>query len=322
MENERNEAQAVACIKSNPKYFYRYPENKSKVRSGIGPLRAENDRIITEPEEISEALSQHCQNVFSNPVRDKIIHAPIEFFHQGSEPQPVLTHIELTTNWVEEAIKEQSTNSAPGPDQLPAILLKNCAKELALPLLLLKKNSLDSGIIPKQLKMAKITPIHKGGSRSEAKNYRPVALTSHIIKVLNKLIAREITTFLESNNKMNPIQHGLRTGRSCLSQLLAHHENILEILEKNASADVIYLDFRAAFDKVDHGILLHKVRLLGISGGLGVWPHLFLMDREQLVAAGGAVSAPTSVDGGVPQGTVLGPLLFLIHILDVNEKVR
>lgn len=113
--------------------------------------------------------------------------------------------------------------------------------------------------------MAKITPIDKGGSRSEAKSYRPVALLSHTIKVLEKLMAREVTTYLESNNKMNPMQHAFHTGHSCLSRLLAHHENILEILEKNTSADVIYLDFRAAFDKVDHGILLHKVRLLGIS---------------------------------------------------------
>lgn len=135
MENDRNEAQAVACIKTNPKYFYKYAANKSKVKSGVGPLRVQNDRIITEPEEISEALSQHYQSVFSNPVRDKIIQTPIEFFHQGSEPQLILTHIELTTERIEEAIKELSINSAPGPDQFPAIFLKKCATELAIPLL-------------------------------------------------------------------------------------------------------------------------------------------------------------------------------------------
>ena len=322
MENKLKEAQAVACIKNNPKYFYKYAANKSKVRVGVGPLTDQNGRIIKEPADISEALSQHYQSVFSNPVNDKIIEAPLEFFHQGNESTSNLTDIELTTSSIEKAINEMSSNSAAGPDQFPAVLLKNCAKELTTPLLLLYRNSLDSGIIPKQLKSAKITPIFKGGSRGDAKNYRPIALTSHVIKILEKVIVKNISTYLEENGKMNPHQHGFRAGRSCLSQLLAHYEDILEMLEHNKNADVVYLDFKAAFDKVDHGILLHKVRQVGISGRLGVWLHSFLADREQSVAVDGAVSMPTAVASGVPQGTVLGPLLFLIHILDINEHVR
>ena len=106
------------------------------------------------------------------------------------------------------------------------------------------------------LKQAIITPIYKGGSRNLPKNYRPVALTSHLIKILEKILAKNIHQFLETHQKINPKQHGFRSGRSCFSQLLKHHNKILEKLQKSNNVDVIYLDFAKAFDKVDHGILL------------------------------------------------------------------
>lgn len=157
---------------------------------------------------------------------------------------------------------------------------------------------------------------------SEAKNYRPVALTSHIIKTLEKIIAMAIGKYLEDNNKMNNDQHGFRMGRSCLTQLLNHHEKIINALEQDNVIDVVYLDFAKAFDKVDHGILLHKMRSLGIAGKLGVWLHNFLTGREQRVAVDGAVSRPSAVTSGVPQGSVLGPLLFLVHLSDINNQVQ
>ena len=98
-------------------------------------------------------------------------------------------------------------------------------------------------------------------------------------------------------------------------------KKIIEGLENKNPVDVVYLDFAKAFDKVDHGILLHKLRDSGITGKLGVWLHCFLTKREQSVAVGGAVSKPSIVTSGVPQGSVLGPILFLIHITDINEHI-
>lgn len=158
----------------------------------------------------------------------------------------------------------------------------------------------------------------KGIQKGEAKNYRPIALASHVINILERIMAKNMAIYLEGNNIMNEEQHGFRMGHSCLSQLLSHHEKIVEGLENKNNIDVVYLDFAKAFDKVDHGILLHKIR---VSGKLGEWLHCFLTGRVQTVTVGGAVSKPSVVVSGVPQGSVLGPILFLIHISNINEHV-
>lgn len=321
-ENEKHESLAVARIKTNPKYFYKYAANKSKVRTGIGPLRDARGQVTRTAAEAAQLLQHHYEGVFNVPCMKREIHSPKNFFLSGSESTHNLTDVHITPGKVKEAIKDIKNNAAPGPDQFPAIFLKNCSEELSIPLCTLYRNSLDSGIIPRQLKSARITPIHKGGSQADPSNYRPIALTSHIIKVLEKILVNYMTSYLEENNKLNKHQYGFRAGRSCLAQLLAHHETVLTSLEHNSNVDVIYLDFTKAYDKVDIGILLHKVREMGITGKLGLWLHSFLTDRKQVVTVDGVVTQPSAVISGVPQGSVLGPLLFLIHISDIDAHVR
>ena len=166
-----------------------------------------------------------------------------------------------------------------------------------------------------------MAPIHKGGSKGDAKNYRPVALTSHIIKVFEKVVRKKIIEFLKRTGKFNDSQHGFRSGRSTLSQLLAHFDRIIKCLEEGDDVNVVYLDFAKAFDKVDFGIVLNKLKALGITGKLGRWIHCFLTGRTQRVVIDGISSSVKEVLSGVPQGSVLGPLLFLIMIGDIDESV-
>ena len=171
-------------------------------------------------------------------------------------------------------------------------------EELSKPLYLIWRTSLDTGQIPFIYLCQTIVPIFKKGSKASPENYRPVSLTSHIIKVFRRVLRSKIVQFIESNNILSPHQHGFRTGLSCLTQLLEHFELILEILESGANADVLYLDFAKAFDKVDHGILCHKMKAQGIDGLLGQWLYSFLKDRDQVIIANGTESKESIVKSG------------------------
>ena len=141
-------------------------------------------------------------------------------------------------------------------------------------------------------------------------NYRPISLTSVIIKVLERIIRKQIVAFLVSKGYLNPTQHGFREGHSCLSALLNVFDDIMHLMSGGNTVDMVYLDFAKAFDKVDHGVLLHKIKTLGITGKLGVWLYHFLTHRTHFVRLQGGISHASPVLCGVPQGTVLGPLLF------------
>jgi hypothetical protein len=182
---------------------------------------------------------------------------------------------------------------------------------------------MDNGQIPDILKLGFICPILKpDGSRQNAASWRPISLTSHVIKTLERVIRSQIVSYLEYFNLMDPNQHGSRQRRSCLSQLLEHHDDILRKMEEGGNVDVIYTDFAKAYDKVDHSILLKKLKTqFGITGKLGSWIQNFLEGRKQQVLIEGTKSQESKVASGSIQGSVLGPVLFLMYICDIGEEV-
>ena len=178
-------------------------------------------------------------------------------------------------------------------------------------------------MIPPDLLLVLISPVHKGGSKAEPSQYRPVALTSHIIKVFERVLRRALVIHLETQGLLPTEQHGFREYRSTLTQLLSHWDNVLDHLEKGETVDVIYTDFSKAFDKCETNVLLHTLRECGVMGRVGQWLAAFLdpHSRKQAVGVEGRVSSLVPVLSGVPQGTVLGPVLFLVHIRGISTNL-
>ena len=176
--------------------------------------------------------------------------------------------------------------------------------------------------MPDDINMAYITPIFKGGNKSEPPNYRPVALTNHITKAFEKIIKQEILSYLINHQLLNITQHGFTTGRSTLTNQIEYYESILLLLEHHQYVDAIYLDYSKAFDKCDHNVILHKLKTLGIGGKIHNWITSFLKRRQQKVSVQGEKSEPVWCISGVPQGSVLGPLLFLILMIDITGRIN
>ena len=312
-EEQFNENKAVESINRNSKYFYTYAKKHCKLPPRVGPLEDANGHTTPDPQLMAEILSAQYSSVFSVPMGQVV--------DTSTEPNPSTDDLLFSEKQIEDAIDELSQNSAAGPDRFPAIFLKKCKNSLAKPLHIMWRRSLDTGHIPVILKSSNITPIYKGGPRQLPKNYRPVALTSHITKIFEKILRSHIARFIESHGFMNSNQHGFRSGRSCLSQLLQHFDIITKLLEEGKNVDVVYLDFGKAFDKLDIKITLQKLFKIGITGKLHRWIDSFLTDRRQTVVVQRHCSAESPVLSGVPQGSVLGPLLFLVMIGDIDDNV-
>ena len=217
-------------------------------------------------------------------------------------------------------LNQINPNKAQGPDGIHGQILKNCAATLAMPLTLLFHQSYNSGQIPSEWKLANVVPIHKKGAKNNVENYRPISLTCLIMKIFEKIVRKKL--MLKCENAINDCQHGFLPHKSCTTQMVKFTDSLAISLNNNFRVDVVYFDFAKAFDSVNHDILLKKLKYkYRVDGALLRFLISYLKNRKQQVVIGNATSQPCSVISGVPQGSIIGPILFVLFINDISDNL-
>ena len=302
--------------------YYTQPVRTQKTENiGVAPLKV-NGITKTQPSEQAEALNSQFHSAFTTPKPLNLTHICELQQLNNTKHHSSMSPITITSEGTCKLLQNLNPKKAIGPDMISPHFLKEVAKEISPIITDLFNSSFNSGTVPKDWKNAIVTPVFKKGAKSKPENYKPISLTCILSKVLEHILVTSIMKHLDTNHLLYPLQHGFRSKVSCETQLLTFTQQIFDDMANGKQTDVVVMDFSKAFDKVDHQRLILKLKRMGIDKKISNWVQAWLNNRSQKVAVDGHMSNSCPVLSGVPQGSVLGPCLFLIYINDMPDNLK